>query len=121
MGGADNGGTNSTTLFVAGHYVYAGIAANSGTCSGSTNTGCEVQTYDITGFEATSLIAHSLEAGTLQVRSNAFFDNQVSIRGGLNVIQVAFSLMVVLAYLRHQRPQPSMAIFRSRPRPSVVL
>ena len=40
---------------------------------------------DISGAEVTSLIAHSLEAGNLQVRNNMIAQGQLQVSGGLNV------------------------------------
>ena len=40
---------------------------------------------DISGAEVTSLIAHSLEAGNLQVRNDMIAQGQLQVTGGLNV------------------------------------
>ena len=53
-------------------------------CVGS-RTSNTLQVIDLTGIEATALNAHSLEAGTLQVRGSAGVGNQLSVGGGLNV------------------------------------
>ncbi len=95
VGGADaTGSTNSGTgnsdinaLYVSGRYALVAKAANATACSQSAGSaiGCELQVYDVTGVEATSVLAHSLEAGSLQVRDNAYINNQLAIGGGLDV------------------------------------
>jgi parallel beta-helix repeat protein len=87
VGGADsvnagNGNDNFTSLYVSGRYAYIGKFGNSGTCSAADRTGCELQIYDISGVEATSVVAHSLEAGNLQVRNDIILQGQLQITGG---------------------------------------
>ncbi|KKQ76399.1 MAG: hypothetical protein US99_C0073G0001, partial [Candidatus Daviesbacteria bacterium GW2011_GWF2_38_6] len=72
-------------VFVSGHYVYMSAWYSTGTCSSSDATGCELMVFDISGIEATSVMAHSLEAGSLQVRDNAIINNQLTVGGGLNI------------------------------------
>lgn len=85
IGGVSNGDVTINKLTVAGHYLYAGTAGNAGTCSPSSPIGCEAQTFDLGGVELATLIANALEAGSLQVRDNAYFDQNVYVRGGLTV------------------------------------
>ncbi len=62
------------SIAVSGRYAYV---ANPGSYT--------LQVIDVTGMETTAMDAHSLEAGTLQVRGSAFVGDQLSVRGGLNV------------------------------------
>ncbi len=56
MGGAnDAGGSNFDAVALSGRRAYIGKASNSGTCSSTDNTGCELQIYDITA-STTALI-----------------------------------------------------------------
>jgi len=59
----------------------------------------KVVVVDISGIETTSLMAHSLEAGTLQIRQEATIYNRLSVGGGLNVgvsgIQSAGPLSII--------------------------
>lgn len=59
---------------VSGRYAYV-----------TNSTSNSMQVIDITGVESTAVSAHSLEAGTLQVRGNGVIANQLSVGGGLNV------------------------------------
>ncbi|MFH1170763.1 MAG: tail fiber domain-containing protein [Candidatus Vogelbacteria bacterium] len=61
-------------LAVAGRYAYV-----------VDNDSDDLKIIDLSGIEVTSGIIHSLEAGTLQVRQNSHFDQNLSIRGGLNI------------------------------------
>ena len=45
----------------------------------------DLKVIDISGAEVTSLIAHSLEAGNLQVRNDIIAQGQLQVTGGLNV------------------------------------
>ncbi|MDP3973351.1 MAG: hypothetical protein Q8P92_00815 [Candidatus Daviesbacteria bacterium] len=88
VGGADNGGNNvgaDKAIFVSGRYLYSGKAANSNTCNAINSEGCEFQIYDIGGIDVTSALIGSLEAGGLQVRENAFINNQLTVGGGLGI------------------------------------
>ncbi|MGD0976944.1 MAG: tail fiber domain-containing protein, partial [Minisyncoccia bacterium] len=90
VGGTDSvkagtGADNFYSIFVSGRYAYIGKLGNSGTCSSSDRTGCELQVYDISGAEFTSAIANSLEAGNLQVRNDIIGQGQLQIAGGINV------------------------------------
>ena len=67
------GGHWPNAVFVSGRYAYVATS----------NGGMKV--FDLGGIEANTIVADSLEAGSLQVRSNARFDNLVSIRGGVNI------------------------------------
>ncbi|MCC6582045.1 MAG: hypothetical protein IT440_16560, partial [Phycisphaeraceae bacterium] len=62
------------SLFVSGRYAYV--------TSYNNNT---LAVFDISGLSVTSIMAHSLEAGTLQIRSNATVGNNLSVTGGINV------------------------------------
>lgn len=86
--GSDTG-NDLNNLSVAGRYTYVARSGSVSTCSGSTITGCELQIYENTGIEATSVTAYSLFAGTLQVQNNANFSDNVSISAGLSVGQNA--------------------------------
>lgn len=102
MGGADatgttNGGAGSGTptqssvseLYVSGRYAYIAKNSSATDCSATAGSaiGCEIQTYDISGTETSSLLAHSLEAGSLQVQDNLSVYNNLSVQGGLSVGQ----------------------------------
>ncbi|MBI2444727.1 MAG: hypothetical protein HYV42_05840, partial [Candidatus Magasanikbacteria bacterium] len=102
VGGADNGDTTTAAeedVFVAGRYVFMSRLTDSGTCSSTVSTGCELQIYDVSGIETTGLIAHSLEAGVLQVQSDAFFGNQLTVAGGLSIGLNGISSMGALAVM----------------------
>jgi hypothetical protein len=93
-GGDISGGTNTGTGSVSfesgtvsGRYLYGVHDGDSTNCSSA--TGCEFQVWDMSGVEATSVLANSLEAGSLQVQNNANINNNLSIGGGLNVSQNA--------------------------------
>jgi len=45
----------------------------------------ELKVIDVSGAEVTSLIAHSLEAGNLQVRNDIIAQGQLQVTGGVNV------------------------------------
>ena len=82
VGGAEMAGTTNG-ITISGRFGYLGKSLDNSSCTiGNNNGGCELQVFDISGLEASAVTAHSLEAGTLQVRSNAFLD-LASIRGGL--------------------------------------
>lgn len=65
------------SIFVSGRYAYAtlftGVAANS------------FRILDVSGIEGVAAQIQSVEAGSLQVRENAHVDNNLQVRGGLNV------------------------------------
>jgi hypothetical protein len=67
-------GSGPCAVAISGRYAYV-----------ANNVSNTMQVIDITGIESTSMNAHSLEAGTLQVRGNAMIANQLSVAGGLNV------------------------------------
>jgi len=67
-------GSSPQSVAVSGRCAYVANRASS-----------TLQVIDVTGIETTALNAHSLEAGTLQVRGSAFVANQLSVGGGLNV------------------------------------
>ena len=48
-------------------------------------TSDDLKVIDISGAEVTSLIAHSLEAGNLQVRNDMIAQGQLQVTGGVNV------------------------------------
>ncbi len=81
--------SNPSTPLVVGSVATSGIPAPlavSGryACVGSINNNA-LEVIDLTGVETTALNAHSLEAGTLQVKGSASVGNQLSVGGGLNV------------------------------------
>ena len=47
VGGADTGGNRVWSIALAGHYAYLAVDLNNGTCNATTNTGCELQIYDV--------------------------------------------------------------------------
>jgi len=61
-------------IHVSGRYAYV-------VDSGSD----DLKVIDISGIETQSAIIHSLEAGSLQVRESAHIDNQLSVRGSINI------------------------------------
>ena len=61
-------------MYVSGRYAYV-VSPNSN----------DLKVIDVSGGEFTSLIAHSLEAGNLQVRNDMIAQGQVQVTGGLNV------------------------------------
>ena len=48
-------------------------------------TSNDLKVIDVSGAEVTSLVAHSLEAGNLQVRNDLIAQGQVQVAGGGNV------------------------------------
>ncbi len=62
------------SVYVSGRYAYV-VSPNSN----------DLKVIDVSGGEFTSLIAHSLEAGNLQVRNDMIAQGQVQVTGGLNV------------------------------------
>ncbi len=80
------GGGSSFAVAVSGRYVWLGTNSSStGTCSQSDFTGCELEVWDLGGFEGGSVVANALEAGSLQVRENAYLNNQLYVSGGINI------------------------------------
>ncbi len=67
-------GANPSSVYVSGRYAYV-VDSNSD----------DLKVIDISGAEVTSLIAHSLEAGNLQVRNDMLAQGQLQVSGGLNV------------------------------------
>jgi hypothetical protein len=59
---------------VAGRYAYVADSHDS-----------ELKVFDVSGTEVPSLIAHSLEAGNLQVRNDIIAQGQLQVTGGVNV------------------------------------
>jgi hypothetical protein len=96
-GGADSTGTNNgnfsghlNSIFVSGRYAYTATAGDATNCASVSNKyGCEVQVWDISGMETTSLLAHSLEAGTLTVDAGGNIAGDLSVQGGLSIGQSA--------------------------------
>jgi hypothetical protein len=75
VGSLDLGtGADPTSVYVSGRYAYV-VDQNSD----------DLKVIDISGAEVTSLIAHSLEAGNLQVRNDMIAQGQLQVSGGLNV------------------------------------
>ncbi len=73
-------GTQPRSLFVAGRYAYVtDVDAN------------DLKVIDVSGAEVTSMVAHSLEAGNLQVRNDMIAQGQLQVAGGLNVSAGVFS------------------------------
>ena len=70
------------SVYVSGRYAYV-VSPNSN----------DLKVIDVSGGEFTSLIAHSLEAGNLQVRNDMIAQGQVQVTGGLNVGTGASSRM----------------------------
>ncbi|MCU0652823.1 MAG: hypothetical protein MUD10_01015, partial [Candidatus Pacebacteria bacterium] len=56
VGGIDIGDEDVLAIQVIGKYAYIGISSNSGTCSGTTLTGCEVSIYDISNPSAPAAV-----------------------------------------------------------------
>ena len=62
------------SVYVSGRYAYV------------VDTGSDdLKVIDISGAEVTSLVAHSLEAGNLQVRNDMIAQGQLQVTGGLNL------------------------------------
>ena len=72
--GSLGSGGGPTSVYVSGRYAYV-VDTNSD----------DLKVIDISGAEVTSLIAHSLEAGNLQVRNDMIAQGQLQVSGGLNV------------------------------------
>ena len=62
------------SVFVSGRYAYV-----------VDDIGGNLKIIDISGAEVTSMIAHSLEAGSLQVRENLTAQGQLAVTGGVNI------------------------------------
>ncbi|MBA7619125.1 hypothetical protein ES703_26461 [subsurface metagenome] len=71
----ESGETIGWSMTVSGRYAYVATETSP----------ARVVVVDITGAEITSLMAHSLEAGILQVRGSARIDDHLYVRGGLGV------------------------------------
>jgi hypothetical protein len=67
-------GSNPKSVYVSGRYAYVVDWGSN-----------DLKVIDISGAEVTSLIAHSLEAGNLQVRNDMIVQGQLQVSGGLNV------------------------------------
>ncbi len=72
-GSLDIGG-NPSSVHVSGRYAYVVDRASN-----------DLKVIDVSGAEVTSLVAHSLEAGNLQVRDDMIAQGQLQVTGGLNV------------------------------------
>jgi len=70
--GSRSAGVNLLNIYVAGRYAYAVDRK-------------ALAIFDVTGAEVTSLMAHSLEAGNLQVRNDVIAQGQLQVTGGMNV------------------------------------
>ncbi|MDP2695663.1 MAG: hypothetical protein Q8O87_00215 [bacterium] len=75
VGGAETGANMTGGVYVAGRYAYVVTTAD----------GKSLNIFDISGIETVSAMAHSLEAGNLQVRNDVSIGGNLSISGGLNV------------------------------------
>ncbi len=64
-------------VVVNGRYAYLVFFQGAGTDT--------FRMVDISGIEAVSALAHSLEAGSLQVNANAQIQNQLAVGGGINI------------------------------------
>ncbi len=62
------------SVYVSGHYAYVVDTFST-----------DLKVIDVAGAEVTSLVAHSLEAGNLQVRNDVIAQGQLQVTGGLNV------------------------------------
>ena len=116
IAGGDSSGSSAGRIHVSGRYAYltrdqsnvmlvVDIASSTNpiviattTVSGINNLAvlgkvlvtankATLQTFSIPGLETSSLLAHSLEAGTLSVQTNATVANNLTVGGGLNVGQ----------------------------------
>ncbi len=89
MSGTTNSGTELTgsnkSVTVSGRNIY--ISRSGGGVDCSSATGCELQVWDASGVEATSVLANSLEAGTLQVNQNGLISGDLNIQGSLSIGQ----------------------------------
>ena len=64
----------SPTVFVSGRYAYVADSQSA-----------ELEIIDISGAEFTSVVAHSLEAGNLQIRNDVIANGHLQVTGGVNV------------------------------------
>ncbi len=67
-------GVTPNKLYVSGRYAYV-----------IDFTSDDLKVIDVSGAEVTSLVAHSLEAGNLQVRNDVIAQGQLQVTGGLNL------------------------------------
>jgi len=67
-------GTAPRTVYVSGRYAYVGDTGSD-----------DLKVIDVSGAETTGLMAHSLEAGNLQVRNDIIAQGQLQVTGGVNV------------------------------------
>lgn len=67
-------GATPTSVYVSGRYAYV-VDIDS----------ADLKAIDISGAEVTSLVAHSLAAGNLQVRNDMIAQGQLQVSGGLTV------------------------------------
>jgi hypothetical protein len=94
-GGDGSGSTNSGTtggaydaITVVGRNAYLSGFASITDCSST--IGCEIQIWDVTGLEATSLVAGSMYAGTLTVGANGQVAGDFNIQGSTTVGQALY-------------------------------
>lgn len=69
-----NPGAHSTAVHVSGRYAYVVDRVDD-----------DLKVVDVSGVELPSVIAHSLEAGNLQVRNDVIAQGQLQVAGGVNV------------------------------------
>ena len=67
-------GGDPESVYISGRYAYVVDSASN-----------DLKVIDVSGAEVTSLVAHSLEAGNLQVRSDVIAQGQLQVTGGINV------------------------------------
>jgi len=67
-------GASPRSVYVSGRYAYVVDIGSQ-----------DLKVIDVSGIETTSLIAHSLEAGNLQVRNDIIAQGQLQITGGVNI------------------------------------
>ncbi len=76
------------SVYVSGHYAYVVDTFSTDLkvidVADAGPTG-DFKVIDVSGAEVTSLVAHSLEAGNLQVRNDVIAQGQLQVTGGLNV------------------------------------
>ncbi len=67
-------GTSPQSVYVSGRYAYVVDYGSD-----------DLKVIDVSGAEMTALMAHSLEAGNLQVRNDIVAQGQLQVTGGVNV------------------------------------
>jgi len=73
IGGASDGNTQANSVFVSGRYAYVGINSNSGTCSATTNTGCELQVYDVSNPNNPTYVGGASDGNNSTYGNNSVF------------------------------------------------